>query len=288
MPLNRSFKLNWVVLICLYAVDANAQDVGSIDGASNDAQKTLVQQLGDPSCYERELAEQELMSRGLVAESVLVDALKNSDPEIRWRARRILVGVREEAFNARLTAFVEDIERDRKLTLPGWRKFDGLVGDTRQSREAFAAMTRYEAALLSAYAKRSPDLAAAYAARAEWLKTQADLRPSDSDCVPWQSIAALLFIGSDKDAASYAHGAGRMYSLLCESATTHSINKHAQTSAIRTLLENWVAKSPSYYGMKVALKYDLRETGLQQAKTLLEGKTTSSSYLHYAVITVGR
>jgi hypothetical protein len=57
------------------------------------------------------------------------------------------------------------------------------------------------------------------------------------------------------------------------------------------LLEEWADSAGSTgasYGMRLALKYDLQETGLQQAAKFLARETTSPYTLQYGIITVGR
>jgi hypothetical protein len=263
---------------------------------SGEAQATadlreLVQQLGAPSFHRRDRVEEELASQGLAAEATLMEALSDPDLEIRWRARKILNRVRANAFEARLAAFIADVDGSRQVSLPGWKQFRDLVGDGRNSREMFAEMTRYEGALLSAYEKRAPELPKLFAARVAWLQSQAAIPYPDSRSVPRPSLTTFLLIGCDKTAKDHSQGVSQLYQLLSNSAAMQSIGTHTQPPVLQSLLEKWVtyvASSGSYKGMAMALKYDLNELGLQQATKLLEGGTTSSSSLRYAMIAVGR
>ena len=54
--------------------------------------KTLVDQLGSPQYKEREEAEQKLVELGSLAFPVLKQSLNNKDPEIAFRAERVLLG----------------------------------------------------------------------------------------------------------------------------------------------------------------------------------------------------
>ena len=74
------------------------------------AQRELVQHLGDPSFQVREGAQKKLASLGLAPEAALLEALKDPDLEIRWRAGRILDRARVKAFEARLEAFIADAD----------------------------------------------------------------------------------------------------------------------------------------------------------------------------------
>jgi len=290
---NLSCALSWLVLIGCSAPDTLAQDAADRPGEpdSTAAQRELVQQLGDPSFFTRERAAEELASQGMTAKTVLMEAMKDPDLEISWRARRILNRVLQDAFEARLAAFIADVDGTRQHGLPGWKRFRDLVGDRREAREMFAQMMRVEGVLLSAYEKQAPEMPELFAARVTWLQSHAASRDSDARVVSPEVLAALLFIGSDETVKDHSRGVSPLYQLLSQPAVMQSIGTQAQTPILRALLKKWVtcaASSGSTYGMKLALKYNLKETGLLQATKLLERGTTSSSTLHYAMITVGR
>jgi len=283
----------WLVALVCITVAVPAQDAMDETGEPGPtaAQRELVRQLGAPSFYTRERATKELASQGIAAKAVLMEALKDPDLEICTRARYILKGVLHDAFEARLAAFIADVDGSRQYGLPGWKPFRDLVGDRRNAREMFAQMTRYEGALLSAYEKQAPELPELFAARIAWLQSQAASVNSDPRAAPRPSLATLLLIGCDKTAKDHSRGVSQLYQLLCKSAAMQSIGTESQPPVLRTLLEKWATGAPSdgsYYGMTLALKYNLKKTGLQQATKLLNGGTTSSSKLHYAIITVGR
>jgi len=290
---NLFYVLSWLVLVGFSAPEALPQDAADRPGEADSraALRELVRQLGDPSFYTRERASEALASQGVAAKAVLTEALEDPDLEIRTRARHILRRVLHDAFEARLAAFVADVEGTRQHDLPGWKSFRDLVWEGRNARELFAQMTRYEGALLSAYEEQALDLPKLFAARVACLQSQAGSGSSDPRAAPRPSLAALLLIGCDKTAKDHSQGVSQLYSLLCKSAVTQSIGTPAQPPVLRTLLEKWVAgaaSGESRYGMTLALKYNLKETGLQRATKLLQRGSTSSSQLHYAIITVGR
>jgi hypothetical protein len=129
-----------------------------------------------------------------------------------------------------------------------------------------------------------------FSARSSWLLTNCTSGNADPQLVP-QILATLLLIGSDAKAKNHAQGLTSVYQLLVQTAVMQSIAPPDHPSILRKLLEEWTksaASSGSSYGMMMALKYDLKETGLQQATQLLEQGITSTSTLHYAIITIGR
>ena len=260
------------------------------DPAPTKAQRELVQLLGDPSFSMREQAADKLRSQGVAGRAALIEALQNPDYEIRWRARRVLNCVEEDEFEARLAAFIADVDGKQQYSLPGWKRFRDLVGDGRDARKMFVQMTRAEASLLSAYETKSPELPEYFAARASWLQSNCTSGNSDPRLVP-QTVATLLLIGSDETVKDHSQGLSPLYQLLSQTAVKQSIAPPTHPSILRTLLEKWAASaasSRSSYGMMVALKYDLKQTGLQQATQLIDQGITSTSTLHYAIITLGR
>ena len=260
------------------------------DPVPSAAQRKLVQQLGAPTFSMREQAADKLRSQGAAGKAALVEALHDPDFEIRWQVRRVLNCVEEDEFEARLEAFIADVDGNEQFSLPGWKRFRDLVGSGRDARKMFVQMTRSEAALLSAYEEKSPELSEFFAARSSWLQSNCTSGNSDPRLIP-QTMATLLLIGSDKTVKDHSRGLSPVYQLLSQTAVRQSISPRTHPSILRTLLEEWTtstASSGSSYGMMVALKYDLEETGLQQATQLLERKITSTSTLHYAIIILGR
>jgi len=255
------------------------------------AQRELVQRLGDPSFFIREQAAEELARQGGAGKAALIEALRDPDFEIRWRARRILNRVVQAEFEGRLAAFVADVGGREEHGLPGWKRFRDLVGDRREARKMFAQMVRTERELLSAYETQSPETSELFAARVAWWQSCIASGSSNARAVPPQTVATLLLIGSDQTRKDHSQSLSRLYPLLSNPAAVPSIAPAAHPSVLRTLLGKWAtsaASSGSYYGMMLALKYDLKEVGLQQAKELIERGTTSPSTLQYAIITVGR
>lgn len=253
--------------------------------------RELVQRLGDASFFTRERAAEELESLGVAGKAALVEALNDPDFEIRWRARQILSRVLQDEFEARLAAFVADVGGKQQLVLPGWRRFQDLVGDDRDTRRMFAQMTRAEGELLAAYEQQSPQLPELLSARTAWLQLNCTGGNSATRSVSPASVATVLLLGLDDAAQDESPSMSPLYQLLSQDATKQSITAGAHASILRILLNKWVTSASgtgSTYGMMLALKYDLKETGLAQATKTIDEGTTSSSALHYAVIAVGR
>jgi hypothetical protein len=127
--------------------------------------------------------------------------------------------------------------------------------------------------------------------RLVWLQLNRSRGSSATTSVPPETVAALLLIGADGTLKLHAQSLSQLYQLLSYEETKQSITTGAHAPTLRSLLEKWVisaGSSGSMYGMRLALKYDLKKAGLRQATKSLDEGTTSSSTLHYAIITVGR
>ena len=254
-------------------------------------QRELVRRLGHLSFLVREEASQKLESLGPAAKAVLLEALNDPDLEVRRRVRWILERVMEQEFDARLAAFVADVEGKQQPDLPGWKRFQELVGHDRGARKLFAAMIRSDGSLLSAYERQSPLLPGLLAGRAAWLQSSVAGDGSSGQVVTPQAVAALLLISSDPTIKDHAQSLMQLYQLLNCQATKELIEAGEHSPLVGALLEKWVtavstAESP--FGIMLALKYELKDAALQLATKLLDKPAASSSMLHYAMIAIGR
>jgi hypothetical protein len=66
--------------------------IRNIDPRSKDEVKALIARLGDKKYSDREAAEKRLIELGVIAVTALKEALKDKDPEVVFRAERILLG----------------------------------------------------------------------------------------------------------------------------------------------------------------------------------------------------
>jgi hypothetical protein len=246
--------------------------------------------LGDDSFRVREQAAGKLAELGSAAKAALVEGLKHPDLEVRRRARWILEQVRAEEFDARLAAFVADTDGSREHNLPGWERYRELVGDGRPARKLFAAMMRSDGPLLSAYEKQSSTLSFLFADRAALAGSVA--RGGElGELVTPANVATLLLIGSDRGWKEHSRHVSSLYQLLNYPATKNLIERGEHGPLVFSLLRTWVegaAANGSSFGMMMALKYELKETALAQAKELIDAESPSSSMLHYAIIAIGR
>jgi len=125
-------------------------------GASSETVADLIRQLGDARYRVRQSATQKLFQLGPGIRAYLVEATRDSDAEVSWRAARILRGwqARREKYGSRHAAafavYLQGINDDRRLEELARRARlalrSGLPGGTRRSliEECIAAVARSE------------------------------------------------------------------------------------------------------------------------------------------------
>ncbi len=286
---------SWFVLLGISTAAPSAEEAADqfVDAEPTEAQRKLVQQLGDSSYAAREAAAKRLVSQGLAAKGVLMEALSDGDLEIRIRVHHILACVRQSELDARLAEFIADVHGEEDHGLPGWDPYKELVGGGRDARRLFVEMIRTEDSLLTAYEKGSDELPQLFAVRVASLQPHIIGGSNQTNEIPPETMATLLLIGADKISAQNSLVTSQLYSLLNHPTAHLTITTGKHSSILIELLEEWVTSGNSmmsHYGMTLALKYNLRKAGLQQAKKIISQsqRTTSSSMLQYAIIAVGK
>ncbi len=95
--------------------------VRNVDPQLQRGMETLVKQLGDDSFKTREAAEKRLLEMGRLAIPMLKEALKSSDPEVVFRAERLLLTQKEsiDASSANLAAPPPAVPVNAVFIVPG-------------------------------------------------------------------------------------------------------------------------------------------------------------------------
>lgn len=101
-----------------------------------------VQQLGSDSYAQRQRARSELLTAGPDAHAALQRGRDAADLEIRMQSAAILSELQHSHFETELRRMQTATESGQHYQLPGWSEFRDLVGDDRQTRTLFVAMTR--------------------------------------------------------------------------------------------------------------------------------------------------
>jgi hypothetical protein len=135
--------LNFIACIACCCVLSVAQG----DEASSPRPQEVeewIQQLGDESYDERENATSQLSALGLAAKPELLAGMRGPDPEIRWRCARLWEAVREQDFQLRAEAFLNDPEGNFDHEFPDWDRYRKSFGTSRIARQTFLSLQKAE------------------------------------------------------------------------------------------------------------------------------------------------
>jgi hypothetical protein len=98
--------------------------------------------LNDDNFRKREAAEQALIALGAKALPAIRAGLKSPEPELARRCERLLPAIRHAELTAFAKAFADDSDRTAGFDHPVWKRYVGMVGDSRPSRALFAEIVR--------------------------------------------------------------------------------------------------------------------------------------------------
>lgn len=205
-----------------------------------------IRQLGDESYLLREAATAHLLAAGYSARRQLEAAAEDPHPEVRARARRLVVLIDQNQFQRRLEAFAADVDGSQGLTMPGWEQFREIVGDDVRARSLFVEMQRQEAVLLRAAFSENPagvdELLAERLSRLlnrQQVLAAIQTEPKES-APPLGSCAAVLLVG----AASDVENVDRLSLHFSQLALRPPLREATATGSfrpqIRRLLTQWV------------------------------------------------
>ena len=146
-------------LVCLLAILASTPfqaisdeiaDRSSDTSADSGHTDQLVRQLGHPDFETREQAEQKLKEVGVAAAEAIRTAASSGDPEISRRCQRILRDILREDLQHRMTVF-EAGGSDLDDSMPGWKPFRELIGNSAEDRSLYLRLLKAETGLLLSF-----------------------------------------------------------------------------------------------------------------------------------------
>lgn len=255
----------------------------------------LVRKLGDKSYATREAATRALTQIGVPAKAALLEALKDPDAEIRYRAKLVLADVLEADWRARLEDFVADTKHVREHDLPGWERFRKTVGDNTAARRLFADMQRHEPGILEASEMGGEYTGNAVASRCQQIQ-DARRQPGRSvdRVIPTGSIAALLFVSSKDDVPISTQAVSNLTNFCYEQEFRKMVSGgETATSPMKKLLAGWISRSfdgdvtSTYQTMMLALQLNMREA-ISPASLILKDGGAAAHMRQYAILVVGR
>ncbi len=196
------------------------------------------------------------------------------DAEVKQRAKRILMVLEERDLDARLQAFMRDSDEKQGVTLPGWKQFRQVAGNSQAARDLFVDMQRAESKLLLLF-DTSPDkvpdaMAQKIIEQTMALTTASSVR---TRIVPKPgSVATYWFLAGEpslKIGGEASTGIVRMYH------TAGVSSQLASQETMRTLFVRWILRDTEPMVMTQNLSY-AQTLNLPEVGVLAERVVTSN------------
>jgi hypothetical protein len=250
----------------------------------------LVNQLGD-DCFEaRQAATRALIQRGFASHDALLAGDKHPDPEVRRRARQILVTIREHDYRARLSAFEADPNGRQNHHLPGWSRYRLVIGEAAADRKLFVQMHKSEPAIMTACDSDFPHLAKMLQKRTQEL--QSLLYTGEDQELTLGTAAVFYFVAADSRVPVSEIAASQICNLFnYRPAVQQAMNAGEYSAPVRKLLGSWVARDVepmvANQHFVMALQYNLKEA-LEPALRIVKTTGADAQVRQYAMHVVGR
>ncbi|MSR33104.1 MAG: hypothetical protein EXR99_16570 [Gemmataceae bacterium] len=110
--------------------------------------RAQVKLLGSDSFLSREQACEMLLRQGKRSRGALLEGVTIADLEISRRCKTLLRQIDEQEKMLRLEAFLKDLDGGKNTDLPGWSRFQKLVGKDSDARSFFAQIYKGDPAFL--------------------------------------------------------------------------------------------------------------------------------------------
>ena len=265
----RTFR---TVVVCLSFL-AGAVAVAD-DALSNEE---LVRLLGSSYFLERQHSESALIRRGSIVRDAVMNGLDSSDLEVRMRCEAILSLIRIGDEQARIDAFLKDVEDKQDHGLPGWKKYRELYGADLGIRKQFIDLYRYDLDAFVALEKSAAAVQSLVQSRINEIN-----RLGYNQSLPDEKVMIMLTLGASTKSS-------QVYSILSRSDVKRTIREGKRSEELLVMLRLWLERADqSAYGvMRTAMDYQLGDAALKIArKTVKAG--SSPSNMGYSMLALGR
>ena len=242
----------------------------------------LIEQLGADSFHDREEAMSELVKIGPPAEKAVEAAIESVDPEVAYRARKVIKEIDRSLIAQRRKAFLEGDVAKLKTNAASWKRMEEMLGNTRESRELFLQMQVAGEDILTA-AEENPRHCAQQISTL-YNEDQQARRFGGQGLAPG-AVAAMVFASSDDRVPLDATTLSRCTSLLYRYRGSLGENELFQD-----MLGEWVTvkgdSGPQQYQLlRLCQQFKLPE-GVKLARKMVGG-CGHTSYKAHAMLTIG-
>jgi len=135
-----------LICMCSFWVATQSKAIEPANELNEVQIKALIKTLGSESFVSREQAGEMLLRQGNKSIPALKEATQSNDLEVARRARILLNEIQTMEKSTLLKGFVEAGEKNGSL--PGWDRFQKLVGNDKKAREFYAGIFRKDGALI--------------------------------------------------------------------------------------------------------------------------------------------
>ena len=262
--------------------------------AEETSPRELVEQLGRDEFVARREAADQLVAIGLDARQALEDGLQHADPEIRRSSRRILSDLLNLDHQQRVQAFVDDSEGKHQHDLPGWQRFQQVVGDDKDARALFVKMQQAEEGLLASLQGEPEAIAQSLDVRYRVVIAQmSNQDPRRRRQPSLGTIAALLFVATDESIVLSPQIVNHhyWYTLVQQQAIRDALQKGPMKAAAHRLVGAWLTHNDSgnlaQNKLQLAIRYQIKG-GIQLAMNILANDKLSPYYRVSAMHALGQ
>lgn len=217
-----------------------------------------VQQLGSDSYAQRRRARSELLTAGQDAREALERGRDAADLEIRKQSAAILSELQHGRFETELRRMQTATAAGQHYQLPGWSEFRDLVGDDRQTRTLFVAMTRHFRQPLAQLSSGSLDKTTAL----QGLQHQT----ADLDPVAWGLLLLLNQQPGDGTCLLNHHVRESLNQARVRSALQASAHAVVLRRLVARALDQQVDRSADRTWMRIAVQWDCRPQAVALAR----------------------
>jgi hypothetical protein len=281
-----------LTLLVVGKIRAEERTTGQIPTPAEKQQiDRLIGQLGDDDFALREQAARELVEVGLAAYAPVEQAVKSDDPEVRYRAAKVLTELLDADFERRLQVFVSGKDEVERFPVPGWTQFKKLFGDSAEWREFFVELLLGDREMFQAL-EAGPKQAQELLGR-RLDQFQMEQRFGRQQTIPLAPAVAMIVAGAvegEQDGLS-ATQASLLNNVCYQQAVRDALTAGSRKAQVRTVLGTWIKScddQAGYQAIMLAMQYDLKE-GLLPARKILNNEGTRQPYMsQFALLAVAR
>ncbi len=227
---------------CVYAGEVESVPTPAVAAApSADEVKSMVEGLGHDSFLQREESMQQLIAAGIAVEKEVTAAIHHGDPEVRFRAAKVLKEIEKTQIAERRQRFIAGDVAAMKQNAASWKRLAEILGNTREARELFVQMQSEGGGPLLDELETDPvrcagEIAALY--QKDMFARRGGIGGRVGDGIQPGLVLAMIYVaGCDEvklDAAATSRAVSRLYRFQTKLAEDNE--------PVRKLLGRWIDK----------------------------------------------